>query len=103
MASFISRLLAIHLVLQLVSPLSYADEENGPPAEKKAEDLPEKAPDPSEFRTFTSARGTFQPITNFVFDESLNLGLTQLVPQSMEKLLKLVFFKIMFSISDSFS
>ena len=57
MASFISRLLAIHLLLQLVSPLSYADEENGPPAEERAEDLPEKAPDPSEFRTFTSARG----------------------------------------------
>ena len=57
MAFFISRLLAIHLLLQLVGPLTFADEENGPPAEEKVEDAPKKAPDLSEFRTFTSAKG----------------------------------------------
>ena len=57
MAFFISRLLALHLLLQLVGPLTFADEENGPPAEEKVEDAPKKAPDLSEFRTFTSAKG----------------------------------------------
>ena len=44
MAFFISRLLAIHLLLQLMGPLSFADEENGAPAEEKVEDAPKKAP-----------------------------------------------------------
>lgn len=57
MAFFISRLIAIHLLLQLMSPLCPADEENGAPAEEKKEDSPENAPDLSEFRTFTSAKG----------------------------------------------
>ena len=40
-----------------MGPLTFADEENGPPAEENAEDAPKKAPDLSEFRTFTSAKG----------------------------------------------
>ena len=57
MGFFISRLTATLLLLQLVGPLCLADEENGVPAEEKKEDSPEKAPDLSEFRTFTSAKG----------------------------------------------
>ena len=57
MAFFISRLSAIFLFLHVAAPAIFADEQDGTPAEGQKENSPEKAPDLSEFRTFTSAKG----------------------------------------------
>ena len=45
------------LFLHVAAPAIFADEQDGTPAEGQKENSPEKAPDLSEFRTFTSAKG----------------------------------------------